>query len=155
VSALVTLRPPVEGEEAVGEESVWEDWGVRDAPRLTDLGRLVVERDGVRVGSLSWHPVFYGPNLRSMAYNIGISLGEDYRGQGIGSVAQRLLVEHLFATTDVLRIEASTDVDNVAEQRALEKAGFAREGILRMAQHRADGWHDLAAYSILRTDVPG
>ena len=112
---------------------MWEDWGVRDAPALTDLGRLVVERDGVRVGSMSWHPVFYGPNLGSRAYNIGISLREDYRGQGIGSIAQRLLVEHLFATTDVLRIEASTDVDNVAEQRG------PGEGRLRARGHPAHG----------------
>lgn len=148
----VTLREPMEGEEAVREESVWEDWGERDAPRLTDLGRLVVELDGVRAGSMSWHPVYYGPNVGSRAYNVGISLGEEFRGHGVGSVAQRLLVEHLFATTDVLRIEASTDVHNIAEQRALEKAGFQREGVLRGAQRRVDGWHDLAVYAVLRTD---
>ena len=53
------------------------------------------------------------------------------------------------------RVEASTDVTNLAEQRALEKAGFTREGVLRGAQHRADGvHHDLVGYAILRTDRP-
>jgi RimJ/RimL family protein N-acetyltransferase len=33
---------------------------------------------------------------------------------------------------------------------ALEKAGFAREGILRHAQFREGGFHDLVLYSKLR-----
>ena len=155
LAGRVTLRDPYEGEQAVHEESVWEDWGERDAPRLTDLARAVVELDGVRAGSMSWHPVYYGPNLGSRAYNIGISLAAEFRGQGIGSVAQRLLAERLFATTTATRVEASTDVDNVAEQRALEKAGFHREGVLRSAQARVDGLHDIVVYSLLRSDLSG
>jgi RimJ/RimL family protein N-acetyltransferase len=71
----------------------------------------------------------------------------------VGSRAQRLLAEHLFATTSVQRVEASTDVANVAEQRALEKAGFTREGVLRRAQARADGLHDLVGYAVVRSDL--
>jgi RimJ/RimL family protein N-acetyltransferase len=52
----------------------------------------------------------------------------------------------------VNRIEAQTDVDNVAEQRALEKAGFHREGVARGAQFRAGAYHDLVTYSRLRND---
>ncbi len=148
----MTLREQREGEELVDSSSVWDDWGERDAPRPPDLGRLVVEEDGVAVGDVSWHSVWYGPNAASRAWNIGISLAVSVRGRGIGSKAQRLLVEHLFATTDVARIEATTDVENVAEQRSLEKAGFAREGVLRSAQGRADGRHDLVGYSFLRTE---
>jgi len=40
----------------------------------------------------------------------------------------------------------------VAEQRALEKAGFLREGIARHAQFRAGQWRDLVVYSRLRSD---
>ena len=49
-----------------------------------------------------------------------------------------------------MRVEASTDITNLAEQRALEKAGFTREGVLRKAQWRAGDWHDLVVYSLLR-----
>jgi RimJ/RimL family protein N-acetyltransferase len=149
----VVLRDYAEGEAPVSDTSIWDDWGERDAPRLTDLRRMVVELDGVPVGSVSWHAVYYGPNLSSRAYNIGIGLAEASRGRGVGSAAQRLLAEHLFATTRVTRVEAGTDVENVAEQRALEKAGFRREGVLRSAQGRADGLHDMVSYSILRTDL--
>jgi RimJ/RimL family protein N-acetyltransferase len=41
-------------------------------------------------------------------------------------------------------------VTNAAEQRALERAGFTREGVLRHAQFREGGFHDLVLYSKLR-----
>jgi RimJ/RimL family protein N-acetyltransferase len=118
-------------------------------------GRLLIERlsDARVIGDVSWHPVRYGPNERSTALNIGISLDPEARGHGHGSEAQRLLAELLFALYRVERVEASTDVDNIAEQRSLEKAGFTREGVIRRAQHRAGGYHDLVGYSILRDDL--
>jgi hypothetical protein len=67
--------------------------------------------------------------------------------------AQAQLVEYLFATTDVHRVEASTDVENIAEQRSLEKAGLRREGVVRGAQFRAGGYHDLVTYALLRDDT--
>jgi RimJ/RimL family protein N-acetyltransferase len=53
----------------------------------------------------------------------------------------------------VHRVQASTDVLNVAEQRALERAGFQREGVLRGAQWRRGAFHDLVSYARLRTDA--
>ncbi len=130
--------------------------GPRVAP--PGLGRLHVELVDATgacavAGQVTWHLVSYGPNAGSCAWNIGIGLAPASRGHGVGSVAQRLLAEWLLATTDVDRIEASTDVDNVAEQRALERAGFTREGVLRSAQERLDGRHDLYSYSFLRGDL--
>ena len=61
-----------------------------------------------------------------------------------------MLARYLFDTYTVERVEASTDVENTGEQRALERAGFTREGILRHAQWRAGAWHDLVLYSKLR-----
>jgi len=50
--------------------------------------------------------------------------------------------------------EAGTDIANVAEQKALEKAGFRRDGVMRQAQYRDGTWHDTAMYSRPRSD-PG
>ena len=118
-------------------------------------GELIVERlaDGQPIGSVSWHRVGYGPNAGSAAWNIGISLIPSARGHGYGAEAQRLLADYLFAATEFHRVEASTDVDNVAEQRSLEKAGFVREGLLRGAQERSGVRHDLVNYARLRTDT--
>lgn len=123
------------------------------APEAKDLAisRWLIElvepdADPVPVGDLSAHAVWYGPTPGSRAMNIGISVVEEYRGQGIGSRAQRLLAEELHRQ-GVVRVEASTDVDNLPEQRALERAGFEYEGTARQAQQRADGLHDLQVWS--------
>jgi RimJ/RimL family protein N-acetyltransferase len=117
-------------------------------------GQLIVERvaDGQPIGTVAWHEVHYGPPPKSRAWNIGISLIPEARGQGYGAIAQRLLADYLFETTDANRVEASTDVENLPEQRALEKAGFLREGIQRRAQFRAGTHHDLITYARLRND---
>lgn len=112
----------------------------------------VVDGADALLGSVGWHPVGYGPGLRSVALNIGIVLQPAARGKGHGTRAQQLLADYLFATTDVHRLEASTDLANIAEQRALGRARFAREGVLRGAQWRAGDYRDLVGYSRLRTD---
>ncbi len=43
-------------------------------------------------------------------------------------------------------------MENLPEQRSLEKAGYVREGIQRGAQFRAGAYHDLVTYSRLRDD---
>jgi RimJ/RimL family protein N-acetyltransferase len=83
---------------------------------------------------------------------VGIALLPQARGRGYGSHAQRLLARYLFAHTQAHRLEAVTEVDNLAEQRALEKAGFIREGIMRGCGWRDGAWRDGVTYSLLRTD---
>src|SRR5260370_969123 len=119
-----------------------------------DRGTLAVETpEGTLAGSVSWHSVQHGPTSACRASNIGISLFPEHRGHSYGSAAQRALAQYLFATTLVERVEATTDVENVAEQRALERAGFSREGILRHSQFRAGRWRDPVLYSVLRGEV--
>ncbi len=131
--------------------------GVPPAPRSEPSaasGTLGVT-DGVDLllGSVGWRPVLYGPSAGSQALDIGISLHPETWGRGHGTRAQRMLADYLFATTRVHRVQASTDVDNVGEQRALEHAGFTREGVLRGAQWRRGAYHDLVGYARLRTDA--
>ena len=117
-------------------------------------GQLIVERvaDGEPIGTVGWHKVGYGPNPESDAMNVGIELLPDARGQGYGGEAQAQLAAFLFAETSVNRIEAQTDIENTAEQRSLEKAGFRREGIARRSQFRAGSFHDLVTFARLRDD---
>jgi len=136
----LTARSPLE--DAIKKNGLIGEFG----------GTLIVESvvDDKPLGTVSWHLVHHGPNPESSAWNIGIALIPEARGRGFGTQAQRLLAQYLFATTSANRIEASTDVENVAEQRALEKAGFSRDGVLRGAQYRAGEWRDVALYSVVR-----
>jgi len=129
------------------------------APPVGDLrndhnGVLWIEPldGGAPLGTVQYREVRYGGNAESRGWMIGIDLLSGARGQGYGAEAQRLLAAWLFDNTDANRIEAQTDVDNLAEARSLERAGFTREGVLRGAQFRAGAYHDLVVFSRVRSD---
>jgi len=155
----------IDGWESPAIRGEFNDFGQPPGPMPRDVlaagplrndhnGMLVVERlaDATPIGTIGWHRVMYGPNPESGARNVGISLIPGARGQGYGTEAQRQIAAYLFETTTVNRVEASTDGENLPEQRSLEKAGYRREGIQRGAQYRAGGYHDLVVYSRLRDD---
>lgn len=155
----VALAEPVAGErekfyvDAAGDFEVDRDDRPNVAgPARSSLLSVLDAATGVLLGGVSWHAVEYGGTLGCSAWNIGIGLLPAERGRGVGTVAQRLLAEYLFASTELDRVEASTDVDNVAEQKALTRAGFTREGVLRGAQLRGGVRRDLVHFGKLRTD---
>jgi ribosomal protein S18 acetylase RimI-like enzyme len=132
--------------------SIYEEWGEM-APEVRGMAisRWLItltqmDRSEIPVGDLSAHAVWYGPTPGSRALNIGVSIVNEYRGRGIGAIAQRLLADELHKQ-GIVRVEAQTDVENIAEQKALEKAGFKNEGTLRKAQGRLDGLHDIQVWS--------
>jgi RimJ/RimL family protein N-acetyltransferase len=124
----------------------WEENGLLGP----DGGTLIVVRGGERLGLAHWRkdqgtPAGYG-------WEIGVALLPEARGRGYGTHAHRLLTRYLFAHTTVYRIWAGTEVDNIAEQKALERAGFTREGVTRGTGWRDGAWRDGVVYSLLRTD---
>lgn len=113
---------------------------------------LMVYLDGTDIGFVSWGMVRTGQI--SHVFEFGISLWQEYRGKGYGTTAQRLLARYLFAHSPVNRIQARTELGNVAEQRALEKAGFVREAVLREYYFRDGAWRDEVVYRMLRAELP-
>jgi [ribosomal protein S5]-alanine N-acetyltransferase len=170
----ITLRPVTEDDLgmfrrfAVEPGLVGLDWtGFRDPGEVRrrfdadgylgeDLGRLMVDvaagtapgRQAVGFMSYSRHQY----SAQGYCWEIGIALLPQWRGQGIGWRAQAMLCSYLFEHTPVQRVEAGTHPENTAEQRALEKAGFTLEGVVRAAEFRAGQWRDGYLYSRLRTD---
>jgi RimJ/RimL family protein N-acetyltransferase len=156
--AIIEANPPAPGDSfsfygfnepgrlrrQVESGEVYAKWG--------DVsGRLAVEADGEFIGDVSWHPEHYGP-IPAPAVNFGIGLIPAARGKGYGTEAQRQLIAYLFDYTTVNRVEASTDVENLAEQRSLEKAGLLREGICRGCHFRAGEYRDMVVYAMVRAD---
>jgi RimJ/RimL family protein N-acetyltransferase len=161
----VTLRAQLSADLLLltGRESEFADFGpVAPAtePRPPGLdadgGLTIVAGDGQPAGDVSWHWTgHWGPNAASRSPMIGIWLRPDFRGQGIGTEAQAQLARLLFAHSNTNRVEAATEVDNVAEQRALERAGFTREGCVRGSLWRGGAHRDSYLYSILRGEATG
>ena len=170
---MTRLRPVVEadvalleqqhtGPQAAGEMS-W--FGFKEPGQLArrvaahetltaERGMLAVVDDQEHlVGEVSWIQVFNGPPPNGLCWNIGIWIAPEYRGKGFGSEAQRLVAAYLLEHSFLERVEAGTEADNVAEQRALEKAGFTREGVLRRACFRGGAWRDMVVYSKLRGEL--
>ncbi|MFI9493955.1 GNAT family N-acetyltransferase [Streptomyces halstedii] len=73
---------------------------------------------------------------RTPYWNVGEQLRPEARGRGIGTAAQHLFVDHLFAHFYVVRLEADTRTGNFAEQQSLEKAGFTCEDVMRAVVFR-------------------
>jgi RimJ/RimL family protein N-acetyltransferase len=116
-----------------------------------DGGMLMVVRGADALGFVAWRKIV--TSMSSHCWNMGIALLPEFQGRGYGTEAQRMLVRYLFAHTQAHRIEAATDVDNLAEQRSLEKVGFQREGVMRGHAFRAGAWHDTLLYSVLRGEI--
>jgi RimJ/RimL family protein N-acetyltransferase len=155
---LTIIERLTQDPEATGEFA-WFGWhdplrwrrGWTEDRLLGDNGAvLMVVRDSKRAGFVSWRRQQAG--RAAYRWEIGIALAPEARGRGIGTRAQLELVRYLFAHTTAHRIQATTETGNVAEQRALERAGFTREGVLRGVGWRDGEWRDGLMYSILRTD---
>jgi ribosomal-protein-alanine N-acetyltransferase len=125
----------------------WEEDGYLGAE---DSLLIVGLPDGTFAGIVVWKWLtMSGPRG---CLQIGILLLPEHRGRGLGAPAQRVLADYLFSTTVANRLEATTEVDNVAEQRALERAGFVREGVLRGRGFVRGQWRDGVMYARLRDD---
>ena len=110
-------------------------------------GKLVVSVGGEVVGFVGWTPCGHGAGRYR---SIGIVLLPEWRGRGVGTRAQAMLCRYLFTHTAVHRIEAGTQPENAAEQRALRKVGFRDEGVLRGAEFRDGEWCDIIIFGLLR-----
>jgi RimJ/RimL family protein N-acetyltransferase len=161
--ADVELLESQYADPAIAGEQSW--FGFRDAGKVRrrveagetirpDQGLVAVVDDDDRVvGELSWIKVFNGPPPNGDCWNMGIWIVPEHRGRGHGAEAQRLGAAYLLDNTSLERVEASTEAENIAEQRALERAGFTREGVLRRACFRGGEWRDMVVFSKLRGEA--
>ena len=110
---------------------------------------VIEKKDGSRIGFICHFDVVHpaGKHLE-----IGYSLVPSERGKGYGTEAVEIVVDYLFLSKDIMRVQACTDVRNTASQKALEKAGFKREGIQRKGFFSRGEWTDDYMYSILREE---
>lgn len=107
--------------------------------------------DDRAVGSIG---AFRQENIHRQTAELGYYLAEEYWGQGIMTDAIRQICEIIFATTDILRIYAETFDYNTGSRRALEKAGFTFEGMMKNNAVKNGKVLDMALYSLTRNLEP-
>jgi RimJ/RimL family protein N-acetyltransferase len=74
-----------------------------------------------------------GCRISGHAAEFGYLVARALWGNGYATEAARAVVEWIFSVRTVWRLSATCDVENLASVRVLEKAGLAREAILRRA----------------------
>jgi RimJ/RimL family protein N-acetyltransferase len=73
----------------------------------------------------------------------------------LNTACKRLLFRHAFESLDCVAVELHTDSRNLDSQRAIERLGARREGVLRAHKRRPDGTlRDTVCYSVLATEWP-
>ena len=110
-------------------------------------GFIIQKKDGTRIGVIN-----HWINQPSRMMEISYAIIPTERRKGYGTEAVQLIVDYLFMSRDLVRIEAITNVRNKPSQRVLEKAGFRNEGTIRRSYFIRGEWRDHYLYSILREE---
>lgn len=71
------------------------------------------------------------PHVEGPRVGIGYGAARAFWGKGYMTEATRAVIDWAFRQPSIYRVYATTDVENVASRRVLEKVGMQCEGILR------------------------
>lgn len=95
--------------------------------------------DNLLLGRFYWRAWKFIEDSPLIDWELNILLADPLmRGQGYGTQAQRLALDHLLTLDETRSVFACTFDENLAEQRSLENAGFRRVGALPHAHYRVD-----------------
>jgi RimJ/RimL family protein N-acetyltransferase len=108
---------------------------------------IVQKKDGAKIGLMN-----HCLTLPSRCTELSLGLTPKEQGKGYGTETTQLMVDYLFLSKDIARIQATINVKNTASQRVVEKVGFKREGLLRKMAFIRGEWTDFYLYSILREE---
>lgn len=95
-------------------------------------------------------------SVRDSGLEIGNTwLGVEYQRTAINTECKYLLLRHAFETLGCARVQLKTDLLNERSQRAIERIGASREGVLRKYQLTQGGRiRDTVIYSIIDAEWP-
>jgi N-acetyltransferase len=143
--------PPVHSE---ADMRAWvRDLLARQA-KGTDLPFAVVHKEmGRAIGASRYLDI----QPANRAVEIGGSwYGRDYQRTAVNTESKYLLLGHAFDDLGCIRVQFKTDRRNERSQRAIERLGAVREGLLRHSSIMPDGYvRDSVYYSILAEEWPG
>ncbi|MGV3617100.1 MAG: GNAT family N-acetyltransferase [Fimbriimonas sp.] len=122
------------------------------ALRATGALPYVIVRDGEPVGVTTYLDI--RPEHRGI--EVGYTwIGRRHQGTMVNPATKRLMLGHAFDTLGYERVQLKCDGRNIQSQRAIEKLGGVKEGVLRRHMVLPDGFvRDTVMYSILAAEWP-
>ncbi|MFY9234921.1 MAG: GNAT family protein [Fimbriimonadaceae bacterium] len=113
---------------------------------------MIDKETGAPVGSSSYLEI--RPEHRSL--EIGATwIGKSHQGTRVNPEAKLLMLGHAFDQLGAIRVQLKTDSRNIQSQRAMEKLGAKRDGVLRSHIICPDGSiRDSVYYSIIENEWP-
>jgi RimJ/RimL family protein N-acetyltransferase len=79
--------------------------------------------------------------------------GEAFQRTHVNTTAKWLLLTYVFETLDMIRVQFKTDVENLRSQKAIERIGAIKEGILRNERIRSTGLpRNAVVYSVINEE---
>jgi len=90
--------------------------------------KFAIAVDGKAIGGIG---VEMKEDVYSKTMELGYWIGESYWNKGIITEAIRVISDYIFDKFDVMRLEAHVYHWNIGSMRALEKAGFEKEAVLK------------------------
>lgn len=140
---LLNSRP-----ETVDDMRAW----IAEALATREAFAQIEVATGRVVGTTSFYEVV--PEHRRLVIGYTI-VGSAWQGTAINPEAKLLLLTEAFDVRDALRVAWYTDAQNVRSQRAIEKLGAVRDGVLRANITRPDGsQRDTVVYSMVAAEWP-
>ncbi|SDG74473.1 Protein N-acetyltransferase, RimJ/RimL family [Pseudomonas benzenivorans] len=124
---------------------------------------LIDQREGralpfvIRLGEQLVGTTRFGDFLPTLpAAEIGWTwLDRGQHGTGLNATVKYLMLRHAFESWRMVRVQLKTAASNLRSQRAIEKLGAQREGLLRNHRRLADGrLDDSVLYSITDQEWP-
>jgi [ribosomal protein S5]-alanine N-acetyltransferase len=111
---------------------------------------FAIEYKGEYVGNIG---IMKCSDVYRKSAEVGYFLGEEYWGKGIATQALKLVCEYGFRELDIIRIHSGVYEHNLASQRVLEKCGFVKEGVFKMAVFKYDKYWNEVRYALINQPV--
>lgn len=143
---LQTFPPQVNGLATVAAAEQHLDYVMKAAAEGDLLEWHIFDCDKL-CGAVRLNHIEEGKHKAAVAYYLGAGC----QGQGLATISVRA-IGYCFATLGFNRIELKCASTNAASQRVAQRLGFARDGVLRQAEHLNGEYVDHFLYALLRED---
>lgn len=152
------------------DAEIWK-WLIAPPIQTLDEMRAWIEKaeEQTVAGTQVWFAIIRRADNRAVGVTSYLNISRADRGLEIGGTwltpevwrtainteCKYLLLRHAFESLGCLRVQLKTDERNVRSQRAIERLGAVKEGILRKYQVTHSGYpRNTVMYSIIDTEWP-